>query len=117
MWSNSSQPASSATAASQPAARHRAVGGLPVPEHRAADHQVGPHAAGGQRRTEHPGLLLADRREPVVVGRAPGGLAVPDQQQHAHAVASSISRLQRCSRYCVIGRNRAYASLVVCPWW
>ena len=87
-----------------------AVGGLPVPPHRAAQHDVGAEAAGGQRRTEHAGTARSPSvGELVVVGGAAGRLAVPDQQAaRSSRLASSMSRWQRVLEVAApSGRKRA----------
>ena len=84
-WSNSFQPASTATSADQPAPSSDAGRGLRVPAHLAGHDDVGRDAAGGEGRTEHARLLVAGGGEDVVVGGAERRLAVPHQQDAAHA--------------------------------
>ena len=95
-WSNSSQPSSSTTSASQPAARDRGR------RRSRRCRRIEPRTTTSGRTPRAASAAPSSRDcsspsggEHVVVGGAPGRLAVPDQQQHAHAAASSISRLQR----------------------
>lgn len=77
-----------------------AVGRLRVAAQRAGGDQRGPPRAARHPRAEPRRLLVAERRQAIVVGRVEARLRMANQQQLGHRAppAASITRRQRSPR-------------------